>query len=1068
MNFDLFEDDLKNIHPTTVGTDQRRRPTSVVDPSRNATTRTSLSPSAETVPSFLGAIPPRPTAGRRATVASTSKSPLFPFVSDGFDNHQTPSPVPLETTSSSMVGAAPEVPRRAGRRATIKAETASIDVFEERFDTGKGTLDFLDWSSPPEAHKTPNAINTVKHTEVDEIAVQHAAEVEKHRTEMRGLYASLDAINAEIKELDDKLDTRQAKGEAEIIELGTTRLMKSMELEEQEKQLGEACEAVRKETTTRLEAMSDHHTEEMNNLKQRMRDKDTERFKNQLLHLQESLLRVSNSVADLRCKRALLIQTDPYSPKGINLALSVAKEGGAVGEHESNMSRQHNDVASTSSDATSNPLRPVLHPSMLSSAPGATTQLQGQANCSLKATEATSKDGNESFESLINVGLCILQGYYDARLDAVKQHVVDYIHSETFEVTHAARIRREKGWFENMTDQKLHYGSYITNMMDRHFQWYSQRAAKRQESLEVLRERVRNAFTQLKEESKQRLLCLTAEVSAKVRRTLDQFEQSASEGCQALERRSMLTREGDSVIRQAQEEEVKGRCETEASVRRQLQRAELSGLQENISRMRSRIDCQTQERFKKLRLDATTASNRCGIESIEAQLKELRGLIQEQVLSVKSQRKVTGLNTTQHHSLIVETEQMVRTLMCTAQQQREQLNVHQQRCQELRQRIHQNLVETVERLQESRQVQRIQQSKVDFARRMWERDHQENLSAAIHLELPILASPFTETDKEPAVEAIVGVETLVSSGDITLAYLLQLVADRLRERDAQHRRLHTTQKQEWAAHSRELTVMRSLYDDVCQFWLSIANTFNELQRAESSLASQQVEVNTEAARAKIEGEKLEKERKSLVVRHRKLEEQMMTAKKGLNAALIALERQKQHHQQLSDLQLSHLHEQYHLATQQQQVSLHKTSARTTIATTYGGKTKHSPEQGIGNRSSVIMASLNSSMVLSEGEKSTSVPHRGATHQRQHQQVVHSFSTSVLPAWSTHYALLSSSQTSDVDSTRLGESAILCADRRVTTGVTSSLAVLSPTLQDHTHLPESAVPPSASQEKVVLY
>ncbi|CCW61893.1 unnamed protein product [Phytomonas sp. EM1] len=1066
MNFDLFEDDLKDIRPVTAGINQNQFLRSEANPSSNAATRTSLPATADTASSLLKAIPPRPVAGRRAAaVASALKSPSFPVVSHSSDNHKTTAPVLLNTTSSSMMGAALEIPKRTGMATRSKTATLSASAFEEEFGSSKEPFDILGWGSPPETHRTHHIIDTIEHTEVDAAAVQRAAEVEKQRTEMRSLYASLDAISAEIKELDDKLDTRQAKEEAEVTELSTAKIMKSIELEEQERQLGEACEAVRRETTCRLDAMSDRYSKEMTSLTQNTRIVESERYKSQLQHLQESLLAASKSVTEMRHKRALLIRTDPYTPKGISLALSVAKEGGVSEKHGTYMPHQRDDDSSAFPEAVQSSMDSSLPAPIATSPFDMATQQQGQIGYPLKSIEEPSRNQDGSFESLIHTALSILQGYYDSRLDAIKQHVVDYIHNETFEATHAARTRREKGWFENMADQKQQYGDYITNMMNRHFAWYSQRAALGRESLEALREGVRNVSNQLKEESKQRLSRLTVEVSDKVRRALDQFEQNVSEVYQGLERQNFLTREGDSAIRQAQEAEVEGRCETEASVRRQLWRAELIGLQENLTRMRSRVDRQTRERFEKMRLDATSASNQCGIGSIEAQLKELKGLIQEQILSEQSQRKETGINISQHHSLIAETEQIVRTLMYTARRQKEELDTRHQCCQGLRQRVHENLVETVERLQAGRQVQRSQQSKVDFSRRMWERDHQQNLSASIRLELPVLVSAFSTTHEESAEEAIVGVETHAPSGDITLVYLLQLVADRLRERDARHKKLRTTHQHEWAAQNIELASLGKQYDEVCQLWGFIANMFNELQRTQSSLVSKQVEVHTEAARAKVEGEKLEKERKALVVRHENLEERMMSAKKGLNAALVVLERQKQHLQQLSNLQLHLLQGQHHFLKQQQQLPQHEAFSQPTMATSYGRKQKNSSEQGAKVRGAVMTAPPNGGTTVLDEEKNTLDSYE-ITQQHQHQQVFHSSLSSVLPAWSTHRAMRSSSKDSNDDKARLGGSATLCADLKAVTQVASSMAVLSPTLQDLTHLPDSAAPHSTTHGKVV--
>ncbi|KPI90211.1 hypothetical protein ABL78_0729 [Leptomonas seymouri] len=606
-----------------------------------------------------------------------------------------------------------------------------------------------------------------------------AAEAETKKVELRDLYATLDALDMEQQRLDERLDIRQLKEEAELLALETSVATKTNELADKEETLAAKHTELASHTEERLRALSSRYTREMEAQSAEVRSLDGARFEKQLQQVRTQCAAAEESVKSLREQAALALALEPFSEKGVRVALSAATAASAT--------PGHSDLKDESGDTES-------------SAP---------------------------LETGLQKAVDLLRAYCDQRLGHARERLVDYVHTETLEAAHAVRRKREHVWADDAVEHKTLFNQYLASMMQRYMLFYKERALLKQQHIESLQSELRSTASELRNHAATRLEGLLRDVTAKITMSTDHQTKSAEEAKSRLQHTFETVLEADKAMGTKQRSELASRQLAEAQARRQRFQAEEQSLLDQQQRLRRSNETSARDGFQSLR--DTAAS--CGIgraQILDEEAAALRTRVNEKLRGIGSSssselRSASSIA----HMRAEELVHVIRRALAEETAQQHSLSLAYQRCDELRSALLHSIREgMVERLQHTRCAQHAHQSRIDAQRKAWEAAHRQNLAAACSLVLPISGSTAQTEDVQYVTE------TYAAPQDVASIAWLDVLRDKLQSRDDARRRLLQSRKE-------CATRCFRLLDNVRAQQETIQTTWQDLWDAAQTLLTQQ-------------------------------------------------------------------------------------------------------------------------------------------------------------------------------------------------------------------------------------
>ncbi|KPA76523.1 hypothetical protein ABB37_07818 [Leptomonas pyrrhocoris] len=637
-----------------------------------------------------------------------------------------------------------------------------------------GDADGAGSTTPPPAHET------TFQPETSPAPAAAAAEAEKKRAELRDLYATLDALDMEQQRLDERLDTRQLKEETALLALETSVKEKANELVDKEEELATKHTELASRTAERLEALSSRYTRETEAQSTEVRSLDGARLEKQLQQVRSQRTAAENEVKILRERAALALAMEPFSERGIRVALSATAPTSSAASDHAGASDGEGDTA-----------------------PSASLEMRLQKSVDL------------------------LRAYCDQRLHHARAHLVDYVHAETLEAAHAVRRTREQLWADDAVQHKTLFNQYLTDMMQRYMLFYKERALLKQQNISSLQEEIRSTAAELRSNAAARLAGLLKDVTAKMTLSESRLTKSAEEAKSELQRKCAAVVETDVAMAITQRKELESRQLVEAQARRQRFRAEEQSLLDQLQRLRRSSETAAHGGFQSL-LDSVGPSGLNRAQTLDEEVAALKGRVHEKLLgggaSSSSELRAASSAAHMHAEELVH---VIRRALAETAAQQPSLTLSRQRCDELRRELLHGVGETViERLQHARCVQHAHQSRIDAQRKTWEAAHRQNLAAACSLVLPISGSTAKTGDAQYVAE------TYAAPQDVTSIALMDLVRDKLQSRDDARRHLLQSRKE-------CATRCFRLLDDIHARQEAVRTTWEDLWGAAQTLLTQQ-------------------------------------------------------------------------------------------------------------------------------------------------------------------------------------------------------------------------------------
>lgn len=686
-------------------------------------------------------------APHRSVAASPAQAPAAATLSWLDDVEVTSAPSVANSAATGTSRLPPPPPLRPGAGPTPAAVAASAADAQ-----GAPLPSFLDFgggshpAAPSSTGPRPgSAAGVVAAPETAMRAAAAAAEAEAQRKsrELRDLYATLDALEAEQQRLAERLDDREVREEAELLTLQTSALVKATELEEREEELATKRAELQRQTAERLDALTRRYAEETAAQAAEVRGLDGARYAKQLQQVCERHAATEQVVRELREQAALLVTTQPYSEAGVRIALA--------------------DAASTAAG--------------------------------LESSDGSAADSSASpaLEAALLHAVALLRGYCDERLRAARDKLVDYMHENALEAAHAVRRRREAAWAEDAMRHKELFAHHLTDMMQRYVAFYKERALLKQENMTALHTELQQTAADLRRSAADRLQQLLRDVTAKMALSTRRYTESAAAASDGLQRKARAVLDGDAAVAAAQGQELESRLVTEAQARRQRHRAEQASLAEQLQRWRRCGEAIKQEAFDHLCKEAAGATSAQRARPLLDEVMALKARLEERLhpragggggrgddVTSPIAAARTAASVARMHA--EELAHVVRSSTAQAAAQQEAAETARQRCVEQRAALTQSLcTETVERLQRVRSTQHAHQARLDAMVRTWATAHRQNLAAACSLTLPTSGSTTGVTD------AAYTTETYAAPRDVASTALLEALQDKLHARDATRR-----------------------------------------------------------------------------------------------------------------------------------------------------------------------------------------------------------------------------------------------------------------------------------------
>lgn len=683
----------------------------------------------------------------------------------------------------------------------------------------------------------------------------------KQKSELRELYATLDALDMEQQRLEDRLEARQLKEENELLALETNVMARTNELADKEEELASKHAELAAHTAERLAALASRYAREMESQAAEVHTLDGARFEKQLQQVRTQCTAVEEAVRGLQEQAALALATEPFSERGVRVALAEAAAASSSAAEKS--------LANLSGSAKN-----VLDKA--ESGAEAAEPLAGEK--SEEEEGETRSVASASLDASLQRAVELLRAYCDQRLGHAKDRLVDYVHDETLEAAHGVRRQREQSWADDAVQHKTLFSQYMTDMMQRYMVFYKERALLKQQNITSMQEELHKTAAELRDRAAARLQGLLRDVTAKVTLSTEQQAKSADEAKSRLQKQCSAVLEGDAAMATGQRKEVESRLLAEAQARRQRFQAEEQTLLDLLQRLRRSNESASRTGFESVRASAEAAGPQ-QVRSLDEEVAALKARVDEKLRAETQSQSATApllslggaASAARMHA--EELAHVVDRAVADATAQQRALRVSRQRCEELRRELLEKMQEAVvDRLQHTRCVQHAHQSRIDAQRKVWEAAHRQNLAAACSLLLPVSGSTAGTADTQYTVD------TYAAPQDVAAIALLDVVRDKLHSRDTARRQLAQARQECAARCFRLLEGVKGQQESVRATWEDVWTAAQTQLTQQATTHEVQLEVEKSLVAVAAQQQSVERDRRNAARESRRLTEVMQRLK----------------------------------------------------------------------------------------------------------------------------------------------------------------------------------------------
>ncbi|ORC86159.1 uncharacterized protein TM35_000301990 [Trypanosoma theileri] len=798
-----------------------------------------------------------------------------------------PSPNTREQTPATARSALP----KPNPNMRVQQETVAVDDNNNSDDDPLGFLE-----GPVSSRRTAatgergngDVITTADANTVSSSSLQNVkSEEEKRRAEYRDLLSSMDAVEMEITQMQNTLDTLQIKSDTELTEMETKIIEKQMEFAKQEENIMAEQEKYDAHHQRRIQEVRDRTADLLKQQEEVVGAAEKERYKAQLKSLTAEAEEKENIIEELLQQRELLLQNHRYDEKGIFIALE---------EEEEEKKEKEETIAA------------------------ATDNNNDEEN---KSTgEGSVVNGLSSVERKMNAALRILRQHHNERLDSLTNGVVEFIHQETREVAQETRKKREVTYMQDILSRKEELAEFMQEFLQRYRDFFQYRAEEKIRNMTTVREGLQKATAQLRLCAKKRLETRVKDVATKLEESARRFEKLATESFEYVRRKAAAVSDSDETTAQSQRADLENRCQVEQAVLEKLQRAEVETLQEQLERLRRLSERDRSENITHEH-DRVKALCIAKAESCTCVVRELESAVQQQTRQQMARNKALRVEGEGHLFLnneelalrmaVQEKEAAVNTLLEDVRKHQQELFVTRQRCNELHAVILNKLQEEVQTVRQQRLAQESHFASVELLRTAWGREQQELLHWG--LEIPQIDDISTTTTNnnsdggntvnvESARAHIPIATAVVNTMDLIAERSHSLVEHRTQMRE-QWRHLHYLMEKEY---NNVLAERRET--ELC--WVHLVESLLQLLTEQEAAGAQECEVTQEIAKLEAAKELLNHDKELFCRRRAELEEDTIHLKKELEAILSERAKQTELHQKLAKEQNTLLQQQQRL------------------------------------------------------------------------------------------------------------------------------------------------------------
>ncbi|KEG07482.1 hypothetical protein DQ04_09671010 [Trypanosoma grayi] len=806
-------------------------------------------------------------AVRPSAVPTSVKDEPLPWEIDD----DPPTAVRRRASAASRDAAPDPVAMGRGRHATAAAAAAAAaekrninnNVVDDEDDD---PLAFLEGPVPTTRAAGPTAASA------QQVTAQVENEESRRRAERRDLLSSMDAVDMELQQLQNSLDTLQIKADAELTELEAKVIEKQTELESRENGIDAEQKAYDTYHGRRLREVHDRTADLLQQQEKEMMVTEIERHELQLRILTAAVGEARVRIEQLQQQRNLLLQNHRFDDKGVLIALAEEEAAAAAAAS-----------ADTNDDDDGD---------------------GGGRNNSSRAIEAK-----------VEAALRILRRHHDERLESLTSGVVQFLHKETAAVACEVRERHQVTYLQDAVTRKEELGAFLQEFLLRYREFFQQRAESRARKTATVREGLRQATAQLRQHATERMQARVHEAAASADAAARRFQQVAAEAVTCARRTEAAVRESDDAAARGQRADLQHRSQVEQAVLEKLQRAELETLQHQLDRLRRSGEAEGSSSTAALRQEVqqlcATKTN-----SVTATVRELERAVQELLRQQLANNKALCAEGEGHLFLtdeelatrmeVQEKEAIVTALLDEVQRRQVELVSTRQRCGELREQVAECLQQQVQTVREQRLAQESHLASVELARSAWEREQRELLQwghevlVTGEMNTAVIASAGSGKSHIPAAAAAAdAVQLLVERN-----HALMESRDTLRTQ--RHQLLHAMGNEHAGVAAERAKAEKC--------WLQLLERLLKLMEEQESMAARQVAVTTEIAKVEAARELLRHETELFCRRRDELQEEAAHLKKELQ---VTLERKNE----CATLQKRIATEQIALALEQQQLAV---------------------------------------------------------------------------------------------------------------------------------------------------
>ncbi|KAG8346979.1 hypothetical protein ERJ75_001001200 [Trypanosoma vivax] len=508
------------------------------------------------------------------------------------------------------------------------------------------------------------------------------------KAEHRDLLSSLDAVDMELKELQDSINTLEIKRDTELTELETKIIVKETEVQtcvsaiEDKKRSFKTCHE------QRMEEIRDSTMRLIERQEVEVSTTSREMHEAQLRSLITKVKEAESRIHSLQEQRELLLQHHRFDKRGILVALM--------------------DETGTESGIS-------------------------DGSVSAGSDTGSSADG---IQAKLDAAVRLLRQYNKQRLSAIAEGVLGHLHRETNAVAHEVREKHELAYLHDAAARQEALNNFFVEFILRYRDHFKERAEKKVEGLTTVRRGLHQATEKLRQHAKQRNASHMRDFLAKMGEITERYRKKEQESIECSQRKAHALLESDGTFARSQLAELQHRCEVEQGVLNKLQKSELDALKEQLEKLRGLAGgglAKRQEIEEQVRMLCASK-----VESVCATVRELEGIIQQETLKQKARNRVvlseangwslpvTG-EALDAHMAVQEREAVLSTLLDDIRRKQDELANPRLRCENLREVIAAKLQEAVQVARQQQHTQESHVTSVNLVRTAWEREQRELL-----------------------------------------------------------------------------------------------------------------------------------------------------------------------------------------------------------------------------------------------------------------------------------------------------------------------------------------------------